>query len=79
MPARPNSSARDRSHAANVETATGIVTPLASKNPSLFSQYRRAEETPVFVSQVNVRLSRISSRVKLPTGLLSTNAWVTSA
>ena len=28
----------------------------------------------MFVSQVKVMLSRISSRVKLPTGLLSTNA-----
>ena len=57
----------DRSQRGNV-TPTGMDTPLASKKPSLFSQYRRAEETPVFVSQVRVMLSRISSRVRLPTG-----------
>jgi hypothetical protein len=33
-------------------TAAGTVTPLTLKNPALFSQYSRAEETPVLVSQV---------------------------
>jgi hypothetical protein len=32
----------------------------------VFSQYNRAEETPVFVSQVSVTLSRTSSGVRLP-------------
>lgn len=31
--------------------ANGMETLLASKKPALFSQYRRAEEIPVFVSQ----------------------------
>jgi hypothetical protein len=31
--------------------ANGIVMGLASKKSAWFSQYRRAEETPVFVSQ----------------------------
>ena len=31
--------------------AKGIVMFLASKKSALFSQYRRAAETPVFVSQ----------------------------
>ena len=31
--------------------ANGMVMGLASKKSALFSQYRRAEETPVFVSQ----------------------------
>src|SRR5260370_14014016 len=44
--------------------ANGIVMSLASKKSALFSQYRRAEETPVFVSQYIVMLSRMSSRVR---------------
>jgi hypothetical protein len=32
-------------------TAVGTVTPLTSRKPSLYSQQRRDEETPVFVSQ----------------------------
>ena len=31
--------------------ANGMVMFLASKKSALFSQYSRAEETPVFVSQ----------------------------
>ncbi len=31
--------------------ANGMVIGLASKKSALFSQYRRAAETPVFVSQ----------------------------
>ena len=31
--------------------ANGIEMGLASKKPALFSQYRRAAETPVLVSQ----------------------------
>ena len=34
------------------------------KRGSLFSQYSRAEDTPVFVSQNSVMLSRMSSRVR---------------
>jgi len=44
--------------------ANGIVMFLASKKSALFSQYRRAEETPVLVSQYSVMLSRRSSRVR---------------
>ena len=36
-------------------------------------------ETPVFVSQYSVTLSRTSSRVRLPTGCPSTKAGVMSA
>ena len=32
-------------------TATGMVTPFALKKPPLYSQYSRAADTPVFVSQ----------------------------
>jgi hypothetical protein len=32
-------------------TATGMETFLGAKKASLFSQYRRAEDTAVFVSQ----------------------------
>ena len=45
-------------------TPTGIFTPLTEKKGSLFSQYSRAEETPVLVSQNSVMLSRMSSRVR---------------
>src|SRR5215217_8137530 len=51
-------------------TATGMETPFALKNPPLYSQYRRDEETPVFVSQYSVMLSRISSRVSSPVALV---------
>src|SRR3712207_8178580 len=51
-------------------TATGILTPLALKKPPLYSQYRRDAETPVFVSQYSVMLSRISSRVSSPVALV---------
>src|SRR3954451_13572627 len=51
-------------------TATGIDTPLALKKPPLYSQYRRDEETAVFVSQYSVMLSRISSRVSSPVALV---------
>ncbi len=44
--------------------ANGIVMGLASKKSALFSQYRRAEDTPVLVSQYMVMLSRMSSRVR---------------
>ena len=44
--------------------ANGIVIGLASKKTAPFSQYRQAEETPVFVSQYSVMLSRRSSRVR---------------
>ena len=39
--------------------ANGIEMFLASKKSALFSQYRQPEETPVFVSQYNVMLSRM--------------------
>src|SRR3954469_14355300 len=51
-------------------TATGINTPLALKKPPLYSQYRRDAETAVFVSQYSVMLSRTSSRVNSPVGLV---------
>src|SRR5215212_6458212 len=51
-------------------TATGMETPLVLKNPPLYSQYRRDAETPVFVSQYSVMLSRISSRVSSPVELV---------
>ena len=38
------------------------------------SQYHRAAEAPVPVSQYSVMLSRMLSRVRLPAGLPSTNA-----
>src|SRR6478609_5998662 len=44
--------------------AYGIVMGLASKKSALFSQYRRAAEIPVLVSQYSVTLSRMSSRVR---------------
>src|SRR5919107_1802648 len=50
-------------------TATGMETPLALKKPPLYSQYRRDAETPVFVTQYSVMLSRISSRVSSPVAL----------
>src|SRR5215469_9611312 len=37
---------------------------LALKKSALFSQYNRVAETPVFVSQYSVMLSRRSSRVR---------------
>ena len=40
--------------------ANGMVMGLASKKSALFSQYRRAEEIPVFVNQYSVMLSRRS-------------------
>ena len=43
-----------------------MVIGLASKKPARLSQYRRAAETPVSVSQYRVRLSRMSSRVSSP-------------
>ena len=43
--------------------ANGIVMGLASKKPALFSQYSRAAEIPVLVSQYSVMFSRRSSRV----------------
>ncbi len=46
--------------------ANGIVMFFASKKSALFSQYRRAAETPVLVSQYSVMLSRMSSRVSSP-------------
>src|SRR5215203_7069713 len=51
-------------------TATGMETPLALKKPPLYSQYRRDADTPVFVSQYSVMLSRISSRVSSPDALV---------
>src|SRR6266545_7513339 len=51
-------------------TATGMDTPLALKKPPLYSQYRRDADTPVFVSQYSVMLSRISSRVSSPVALV---------
>src|ERR1700733_13232525 len=40
-------------------TAVGTTTPLTAKNDApLFSQYRRAPESAVFVNQVSVMLSR---------------------
>src|SRR5215468_461134 len=41
-----------------------MATPLGAKKASLFSQYRRADETLVFVNQYSVMLSRMSSRVR---------------
>jgi hypothetical protein len=38
------------------------------------SQYHRAADAPVPVSQLTVMLSRMLSRVRLPVGLPSTNA-----
>src|SRR5215213_9332220 len=54
----------------NTLTATGMETPLALKKPPLYSQWRREAETPVFVSQYSVMLSRISSRVSSPVALV---------
>jgi hypothetical protein len=39
-----------------------------------FSQYERAAEAPLAVSQYSVMLSRMWSRVRLPTGCPSTKA-----
>jgi hypothetical protein len=44
-------------------TAAGTDTLLTSKKPTVLSHYNRAEET-VLARQVNVMLSRISSRVR---------------
>jgi hypothetical protein len=47
--------------------------PAAARNcPN--SQYHRAAEAPVPVSQYSVMLSTMLSRVRLPTGFASTNA-----
>ena len=46
--------------------ANGIEMFLALKKSAMFSQYRRAEEIPVFVSQYSVMLSRMSSCVGRP-------------
>jgi len=43
--------------------AYGMVMGLASKKAALFSQYSRAAEIPVLVSQYGVMLSSRSSRV----------------
>ena len=58
-------------------TATGgggwpLASAAASARPS--SQYDRAADAAVPVSQYSVMLSRMSSRVRLPTGCPSTNA-----
>ena len=57
------------------ETAGGAwpaASAAASARPS--SQYDRAAEVPVPVSQYSVMLSTMLSRVRLPTGSPSTNA-----
>src|SRR3954471_1601837 len=63
----------------NVVKPTGIETDAAPSaatrafsSPS--SQYERAADAPVPVSQYRVMLSRMCSRVRLPEGCLSTNA-----
>ena len=45
-------------------TPTGTFTPLTEMGGSLLSQYSRAADTPVLVSQNSVMLSRMSSRVR---------------
>src|SRR5215208_1245054 len=61
-------------------TATRIETPLALKKPPSYSQYSRDAETPVFVSQYRVMLSRTSSRVSSPVALvLRSRAAATAA
>ena len=63
----------------NVVKPTGIETgggalPAASAWSRPLSQYDRAAEAPVPVSQYSVMLSRIRSRVRLPAGCPSRKA-----
>ena len=67
--------------AGNVVKPTGTLTdggasPLApaAARTCPNSQYHRAAEVPVPVSQYNVMLSTMVSRVRLPTGFPSMNA-----
>ena len=57
---------------ANAEPQSWTGGVMVSNRP--FSQYERAAEAPVPVSQYVVMLSRMWSRVRLPEGLPSTNA-----
>ena len=60
--------------ATGTETGGGAW-PAARPRPDRpISQYHRAAEAPVPVSQYSVMLSRMWSRVRLPTGSPSTNA-----
>src|SRR5918999_1565824 len=52
----------------------GAAWPAAAAMNRPNSQYQRAAEGPVPVSQYSVMLSRMVSRVRLPTGSRSTNA-----
>ena len=52
----------------------GRATQLGLRRSSVASQYDRAAEAPVPVSQYSVMLSRMLSRVRLPAGFPSTNA-----
>ena len=63
----------------NVVKPTGIETgvgawPAARAFSCPSSQYERAAEAPVPVSQYSVMLSTMCSRVRLPEGCLSTKA-----
>ena len=54
-------------------TARGVL-PATRAAACPASQYHRAAEAPVPVSQYSVMLSTMFSRVRLPAGLPSTNA-----
>jgi hypothetical protein len=56
-----------------IETGGGAL-PAARAAACPPSQYDRAEEAPVAVSQYSVTLSMMWSRVRLPTGCPSTKA-----
>ena len=63
-PLRPAPRRPEKSSSGNTLTATGMETPLTVKIrlATCFSQYRRAAESAVFVSQESVMLSSMSSR-----------------
>ena len=57
------------------ETSGGVCAAAAARAWACpFSQYDRAAEAPVPVSQYSVMLSRMWSRVRLPEGFPSTKA-----
>ena len=79
MPARPSCAGYARSPRGTMVKPTGIETgggawPAARALSCPSSQYERAADAPVPVSQYSVMLSTMCSRVRLPEGCLSTKA-----
>ena len=78
-PARPSCAGPRKISPGNEVKPTGTETcggawPAAAAAARPFSQYSRAAEAPVPVSQYSVMLSTMWSRVRLPEGCLSRKA-----